>query len=77
MRIGILGAARVAPVLINLAKENSEVVVAAVAARYVSRAHAFAAKYVIARLHDSYRALIADPELDAVYNPLANGLHGR
>jgi predicted dehydrogenase len=28
-------------------------------------------------VHGSYEALIADPELDAVYNPLPNGLHGR
>jgi predicted dehydrogenase len=52
-------------------------VVAAVAARDVSRAQAFAAKHGIARVHDSYEALIADPDLDAVYNPLPNGLHGR
>ncbi len=78
MRIGILGAARIAPLaLIKPARGNAEVVVAAVAARDVSRAQAFAAKHGIARVHDSYEALIADPDLDAVYNPLPNGLHGR
>jgi predicted dehydrogenase len=78
LRIGILGAARIAPLaLINPAKENGEVVVAAVAARDVSRARSFAAKHGIARVHDGYEALITDPELDAVYNPLPNGLHGR
>jgi predicted dehydrogenase len=78
VRIGILGAARIAPlVLINPARGNAEVVVAAVAAREVSRAQAFAAKHGIAQVHDSYEALIADPDLDAVYNPLPNGLHGR
>jgi predicted dehydrogenase len=78
VRIGILGAARVAPLaLIKPAKENGEVVVAAVAARDVARAQAFAAKHGIARVHDNYEALIADPDLDAVYNPLPNGLHGR
>lgn len=50
---------------------------AAVAARDVSRARAFAAKHDIARVHDSYDALLADPELDAIYNPLPNGLHGK
>jgi predicted dehydrogenase len=63
--------------LINPAKENADVVVAAVAARDASRAQAFAAKHGIPRVHDGYDALIADPELDAVYNPLPNGLHGR
>lgn len=52
-------------------------VVAAVAAREVSRAKAFAAEHGISRVHDSYEALIADPDLDAIYNPLPNGLHGR
>jgi predicted dehydrogenase len=78
LRIGILGAANIAPLaLINPAKENSEVVVAAVAARDASRARAFAAKHDIARVHDDYDKLIADPDLDAIYNPLPNGLHGR
>ena len=78
MRIGILGAARVAPqALINPARENAEVVVAAVAARDVSRGQAFAAKHDIATVHDSYEALIDDPDLDAVYNPLPNSLHGK
>ncbi|BBZ52649.1 oxidoreductase [Mycobacterium heidelbergense] len=78
MRIGVLGAARIAPLaLISPAKENDDVVVAAVAARDASRARAFAAKHGIPKVHESYEALIADPGLDAVYNPLPNGLHGR
>src|SRR6185437_4914554 len=52
LRIGILGAARIAPMaLINPAKENADVVVAAVAARDVSRARAFAAQHGIASVH--------------------------
>jgi predicted dehydrogenase len=78
VRIGVLGAARIAPsALIKPAKDNADVVVAAVAARDSSRARAFAAKHGIARVHESYEALIADPDLDAVYNPLPNGLHGK
>jgi predicted dehydrogenase len=78
VRIGILGAARIAPLaLTNPARGNDEVVVAAVAARDVSRAQAFAAKHGIDRVHQGYEALIADPDVDAVYNPLPNGLHGR
>ena len=34
-------------------------------------------KHAIPTVHDSYEALLADPEVDAVYNPLPNGLHGR
>ena len=50
---------------------------AAVAARDLSRAQAFATKHNIARAYQGYEALLADPDLDAVYNPLPNGLHGR
>ena len=63
--------------LIKPAKENVDVVVTAVAARDASRAQTFATTHDIARVHESYEALIADPDLDAVYNPLPNGLHGR
>jgi predicted dehydrogenase len=78
VQIGVLGAARIAPpALIKPAKANADVVVAAVAARDVSRAQAFAAKHGIPRVHDNYEAVLADPDLDAVYNPLPNGLHGR
>ena len=78
MQIGVLGAARIAPVaLIKPAKENPDVVVAAVAARDASRAQAFAAKHGIGRVHDSYEALLADPDIDAIYIPLPNGLHGK
>lgn len=78
VRFGVLGAARIAPAaLIKPAKRNPEVVVAAVAARNVSHAEAFAAKHGIAQAHGSYEALIEDPALDAVYVPLPNALHGR
>src|ERR1700742_4667277 len=78
LRIGVLGAARIAPsALINPAKDNADVVVTAVAARDGSRARAFAAKHGISHVHESYEALIADADIDAVYNPLPNGLHGK
>ena len=76
VRIGILGAARIAPsAAIKPARNVGEAVIAAVAARDRSRADAFAAKHGIPKVHDSYAALIADPEIDAIYNPLPNGLH--
>jgi predicted dehydrogenase len=78
LRIGVLGAARIAPgALIKPARERDDVVVASVAARDRARAQAYAAKHGIPTVHDSYEALLADPSLDAVYNPLPNGLHGR
>lgn len=78
LRIGVLGAARITPdALLKPAAANPEVVVGAVAARDIDRARAFAAKHRIGRVHDSYDALIADPEVDAIYNPLPNHLHGK
>jgi predicted dehydrogenase len=78
VRIGILGAARIAPLALILpARGNAQIEVAAVAARDLSRSQAFAAKHGIARVHESYEALVNDPALDAIYNPLPNGLHGK
>lgn len=78
LRIGVLGAARITPhSLFKPAADNAEVVVGAIAARDPSRARAVAAKYGIGRVHDSYEQLLTDPEIDAVYIPLPNNLHGR
>ncbi|MFC4590876.1 Gfo/Idh/MocA family oxidoreductase [Sphaerisporangium corydalis] len=76
MRIGTLGAARITPsALIRPARAVDGVQVTAVAARDPSRAEAFAAKHGIPVVHTSYEDLLADPTLDAVYNPLPNALH--
>jgi predicted dehydrogenase len=76
LRIGTLGAARITPgALIKPARHVPEVTVTAVAARDPARARQFAAKHGIGTVHDSYEALIADPDVDAVYNPLPNSLH--
>jgi len=63
--------------LVRPAKDVPEVEVVAVAARDRGRAEKFARKHGIATIHDSYDALLADPSVDAVYNPLPNGLHGQ
>lgn len=77
IRIGVLGAARITPAaLIKPARRGGGgVVVAAIAARDPARARAFASRHDIAQVHNSYADLIADPSLDAIYNPLPNGLH--
>ncbi len=76
MRIGTLGAARITPTaLLRPAREVEGAEVVAVAARNGERARAFAEKHAIPRVHPSYETLLADPEIDAVYNPLPNSLH--
>ncbi|MEV0204638.1 Gfo/Idh/MocA family oxidoreductase [Streptomyces sp. NPDC050788] len=76
LRIGVLGAARITErALIDPARAGGHRVVA-VAARDRSRAEAFAAQHGVERVVDSYADLLADPEVEVVYNPLANGLHG-
>ena len=78
LRIGTLGAARItSSVLIKPARQTPEVTVAAVAARDPERARRFAAKHRIRQVHDSYQALIDDPAIDAIYNPLPNSLHAK
>jgi predicted dehydrogenase len=76
LRIGTLGAARItAGALIKPARNVPEVTVSAVAARDPERARRFADKHRIRMVHPSYEALIADPAIDAIYNPLPNSLH--
>ena len=76
LRIGILGAAKIAPgALIEPAKMSTDVVIAAVAARDPARAAEFAATHGIADVYGSYDELIARPDLDAIYNALPPSRH--
>jgi predicted dehydrogenase len=76
IRMGILGAAAIVPnALTNPARNIPEVEVVAIAARDPKRAEAFARKHHIPRVHQSYSDLLADPDIDAIYNPLPNSLH--
>jgi predicted dehydrogenase len=71
LRIGLLGAARITPrALIEPAALMDDVEIHCVAARDRDRADAFAGEHGIATVHDSYDAVIHDPNIDAVYNPL-------
>jgi predicted dehydrogenase len=78
VRIGILGAARIsASSVISPASRTGDAVITAVAARDPLRAKEYAAKHGIPKVAAGYTELLADPEIDAIYNPLPNGLHGR
>lgn len=76
LRIGVLGAARITQsALLRPAREVSGVTIAAVAARDPERASAYARGHGITRTLPSYEAVLADPEIDAVYVPLPAALH--
>jgi predicted dehydrogenase len=76
LRFGILGAARIAPdALIKAAQNVTDADVLAIAARDPKRAREFAGEHHIPRVLATYEALVNDPELDVIYNPLPNSLH--
>jgi predicted dehydrogenase len=76
LRLGVLGAARISERAIVPAAHETGTRLVAVAARDRDRAQAFADEHGVERVLDSYADVIADPEVEAIYNPLANGLHG-
>ena len=75
LRIGILGAANIARLFAAGVRPSQKVAVVAVAARDAGRARKFADETGITRVHPTYDALLADPAIDAIYNPLPNSLH--
>lgn len=76
VRFGVLGAARIAGrALIVPARDRDDVVMAAVAARDLPRAEAYAQEHGCLRAHQGYEALIADPEVDVIYNALPPHRH--
>jgi predicted dehydrogenase len=77
IRIGILGAAGIAPnAIIRPASAVDEAEIVAVAARDEGRAREYADEHGIPAAYGSYEQLLADPDIDVVYNPTPNGLHG-
>ena len=78
VRIGILGAAKIAPAaLVKPARNVARVHVVTLAARDRTRAEAFARKHGVPRVEATYDDVLAADDIDAIYNPLPNGLHAR
>lgn len=75
LRIGILGAARIAPDSIVTPARLTGTRLVAIASRDRGRAEAFALTHGVERVLDAYRDVVTDAEVEALYNPLANGLH--
>ncbi|WP_433501450.1 Gfo/Idh/MocA family protein [Sphaerimonospora sp. CA-214678] len=76
LRLGVLGAARISALAIVAPAQLTGTRLVAVAARDRRRAEAFAAEHGVERVVAAYADLLADPEVEAVYNPLVNALHG-
>lgn len=75
-RWGIIGCAafarrRAIPAML----QTSSVEVSAVASREGTKAKQFASEFAIPKAYASYEELLADPEIDVIYNPLPNGMH--
>jgi predicted dehydrogenase len=75
MRLGILSTADINRKVIPGAHASEKVELIAVASREQARAEAYAREWDIERAYGSYEALLADPDVEAVYIPLPNTLH--
>ena len=75
MRLGLLSTANINRAILVGAAKTTQVDVIAVASRDAARADAYAAEHGIATAHGSYEALLADPDVEAVYISLPNGMH--
>src|SRR5215204_4117994 len=55
--------------------KSKDIEIVAISSRKLKSAQAAAAKLGIPKSYGSYEAMLADPEIEAVYNPLPNHLH--
>src|ERR1700732_5134674 len=73
---GVLGAASIAVRKVIPGMQQGEYCeVAAIASRDIAKARAAAAAVKIDKSYSSYEELLANPEIEAIYNPLPNHLH--
>src|SRR6478672_10625621 len=76
VRWGVLSTAKIGTEKVLPAMQRGEYCeVAAIASRSLETARAAAARLGIPKAYGSYEELLADPDIDAVYNPMPNHLH--
>jgi predicted dehydrogenase len=76
IRWGVLGVARIATVRVIPAMQRGKLTeVTAIASRDAAKAEEAASQLGIPKAYGSYEELLADPDIDAIYNPLPNHLH--
>ena len=72
---GLLSTANINRALIKPLRASPRNRLAAVASRTQASAEAYAKDWRIPKAHGSYQALLDDPQIDVIYNPLPNHLH--
>lgn len=72
---GLLSTARINRSLIPPLRQSKRNRLAAVASRDLNRARAYASEWKIPKAYGSYDELLADPDIDVIYNPLPNDMH--
>jgi len=76
IRWGVLSTAKIGTEKVIPAMQQTEFCdIVAIASRNLGRAKHAADRLQIAKSYGSYEALLADPDIDAIYNPLPNHLH--
>lgn len=75
LRWGLLSTARINRALIPALRRSRRNLLSAVASRSPETANAYAKEWKIPRALGSYEALLDDPDIDVIYNPLPNHLH--
>lgn len=75
MKMGILGAGKIARTMAKTIREMPQVTSWAIAARDLERAQAFADEYGFAHAYGSYEELAADPEVDLIYSATPHSFH--
>src|SRR5215469_3042847 len=76
VRWGVLGVASIATRKVIPAMQRGErSTIAAIASRDLGRAQEAASSLGIPKAYGSYEELLADPDIEAIYNPLPNHLH--
>lgn len=75
LRWGLLSTARINRALIPALRGSRRNLLTAVASRSQETANAYAKEWGIPRALGSYQALIEDPDIEVIYNPLPNSLH--
>ena len=75
LRWGLLSTAKINRALMLPLKISKRNQLLAVASRSEEKANAYAKEWGIPRAHGNYKALLADPEIDVIYNSLPNNLH--